>query len=89
MAVYVDNQKNKYGRMLMCHMVADSIDELHEFAVKIGLKREWFQGENEKNPHYDLSQAKRKKAVDNGAIEIGSKELIEVLRAWRIMEGVE
>ncbi len=38
MTVYVDDMKVKYGRMIMCHMVADTINELHEMADKIGIK---------------------------------------------------
>jgi hypothetical protein len=42
-----------------CHMFADEADceELHIFAKKIGLKRQWFQGD-----HYDLVPTKRAKA---------------------------
>ena len=51
MPVYVDNQKNPYGRMKMCHMLADTLEELHAMADLIGIKRKWFQ--NESTPHYD------------------------------------
>ena len=81
MSVYVDSQKNKYGRMKMCHMLADSIPELHDMAHIIGMKRSWFQNSN--IPHYDLSLAKRKLAVENGAIEIDRKQTVELIRWWR------
>lgn len=58
--------------ILWCHMaigINDDIEELHEMAGKIGLKREWFQ-DHELHPHYDLRASKRKLAVQNGAIEV-------------------
>ena len=69
--VYVDTlaeAKWKWGKS--CHLFADSIDELHEFARAIGLKREWFQ---KGFPHYDLTTAMRKKAVSAGAQEVSRK----------------
>jgi len=36
--IYVDYSFGKW-----CHMCADSTSELHEFAKKLNLKREWFQ----------------------------------------------
>lgn len=55
MTVYVDSARNPYGRMLMCHMVADGVGELLEMADRIGLARRHFQRES--FPHFDLSQS--------------------------------
>ncbi len=54
MAVYVDNLRD-YGwrHGPSCHLIADSIDELVEFAVSIGLRPEWFQPKS--SPHFDLT----------------------------------
>jgi hypothetical protein len=52
------------------HMQADTLGELHEFAARIGLRREWFQskpGRPEKD-HYDLTQSGRELAIRLGAI---------------------
>ena len=43
MTVYVDNMQASYGRMKMCHMVADSTDELLAMADRIGVARKWLQ----------------------------------------------
>jgi hypothetical protein len=52
------------------HLQADTLDELHEFAARLGLRREWFQskpGRPEKD-HYDLTRAGRELALELGAI---------------------
>lgn len=80
--VYVDKGRIPYGRMLMCHMVADTLDELHAMAQALGLKRRWFQ-EHPALPHYDICQSKRAQAIGLGAVEIGRKELVKRIREHR------
>lgn len=82
MAVYVDASIHSYGRMTMCHMLADTEKELHEMADKIGIKRKWYQA-NASTPHYDICKAKRILAVENGAIEVGRKEMVNIIRRLR------
>lgn len=75
--IYVDNYKGKFGRMIMCHMMSDeSLEELHNFASKLGLKREWFQ--NDSAPHYDVCKSKRAEAVKLGAKELSIRD-----KEWR------
>lgn len=69
MSVYVDDMRASYGRMVMCHMVADSEAELHAMAAAIGVDRRWYQGD-----HYDVCLAKRGLAVERGALEITRRE---------------
>lgn len=69
--VYVDTLRT-YKSGKWCHMIADSDDELHAFANKIGLKREWWQP---KNSHYDLRPGVRDIAVKFGAKELSIKDL--------------
>lgn len=77
MAVYVDNARNRLGRMKMCHMWADSLEELLAMADAIGVQRKWIQGHAELSfgihrkaswLHFDISVSKRKLAIDHGAI---------------------
>lgn len=88
MTVYVDNHRAKYGRMVMCHMIADSVDELHAMADHIGMRRRWFQNKPGK-PHYDICLAKRKAAIAAGAKEITSKELVAKLKAMGVTINYE
>lgn len=62
-----------------CHMFADNLEELHEFAQRIGMRREWFQN-NKKLPHYDLNERRRAVAVLNGAKEVDRKFLVDFMR---------
>jgi hypothetical protein len=69
-----------------CHMVSDtSLEELHAFAMRLGLKRAWFQ--DGRTPHYDLVEAKRAVAVGMGAREVSDRELVRIARELR--EGMD
>lgn len=86
MSVYVDKQRARLGRMIMCHMVADSVDELHAMAKLIGMRHEWFQSPtrgNASHPHYDLSLSRRALAIKAGAIEVDKYGLVAVIRRLR------
>lgn len=89
MAVYVDTARNPFGRMIMCHMWADTAAELHAMAAAIGMKRAWFQTPDGPNrrpvsfPHYDLSRTRRAAAVARGAIELGRLEAVDSRRSIR------
>ncbi|KVR21661.1 hypothetical protein WK13_34555 [Burkholderia ubonensis] len=74
MAVYVDDMKAKYGRMTMCHMIADTDAELHAMAAQIGVARRWWQAPPRHDSHYDICLSMRKKAVELGAVEITMRE---------------
>ena len=77
MSVYVGPSKYPYGRMVMCHMVADSLIELHQMANELDLRYEWYQGPE--RPHYDLSMTKRAQAVELGALEVDDRRIVEAL----------
>ncbi|MDK9702534.1 MAG: DUF4031 domain-containing protein [Sulfuritalea sp.] len=85
MPVYVDQAATPYRRMRMAHMLADTLEELHAMADRVGLKREWFQHDG-KTPHYDLCQAKRRLALAAGAVEINRRQTVALIRAWRVRQ---
>lgn len=71
MTVYVDDMNAPYGRMKMVHMLADSDEELHAMADKIGVARKWWQSpEKTSGSHYDIALSKKALAIQYGAIEI-------------------
>ncbi|MBW9102898.1 DUF4031 domain-containing protein [Paraburkholderia phenoliruptrix] len=70
MTVYVDDMRAKFGRMVMCHMIADTDDELHATAERIGVARKWHQAPPKHDSHYDIALSKRAAAVAAGAVEI-------------------
>ena len=71
MTVYVDDMKAPFHRMIMCHMIADSEEELHRMADQLGLRRRWYQGD-----HYDISLSKRRLALELGARPISTRALV-------------
>lgn len=71
MTVYVDDMRAKLGRMVMCHMIADNVEELHKMANLIGVSRKWFQGD-----HYDICLSKRTMALHAGAVEVTRREMV-------------
>lgn len=89
MSVYVDTERNRFGRMVMSHMWADTAAELHEMAATLGLKRKWYQtpdgphGCRASFPHYDVSQSVRAKALERGAIELARREAVDSRRSIR------
>lgn len=68
--VYVDDMNAPFGRMKMCHLLADTDEELHAMAARIGVARKWHQGPPRHDSHYDIALSKKALAVAAGAIEI-------------------
>lgn len=84
MSIYVDKAIYGYGRMVMCHMVADSPEELHAMADQIGVARRWFQAPPKASFwHYDVCKSKRALAVEAGAVECDRNTFVAALRRIR------
>jgi hypothetical protein len=79
MTVYVDDMNQSYTnrfrrKLIMSHMMADTVEELHVMADKIGVNRRWFQSPD-REPHYDICKSKKEQAIQEGAISITHKQL--------------
>jgi hypothetical protein len=70
MAVYVDKARFNLHGQKYCHMVTDGDPEK--------LQRKWFQ--DLRLPHYDLTKNMRALAIQHGAVPVGTKTLVRILR---------
>lgn len=97
MTVYVDNYRvpATVGRIRArwSHLTADTPDELHAFAARLGMRRDWFQeqcktkcapeGQPCPHWHYDVVDARRTEAIALGAKAINLREMGALISARR------
>lgn len=83
MSVYVDDERMPYGRMLMCHMLADTTEELLAMADKIGVQRKWIQYPGTPKEHFDICLSKRAKALQLGALDADREKVVSIVRGKR------
>ena len=69
MAVYVDDAVTLWRGQRWAHLMADTLDELHAFAVRLGLPRRAFQNKTS-GAHYDVPAPMREQAIALGAVAI-------------------
>lgn len=75
MAILVDECRWSHRDHVWCHMISDtSLEELHEFAQRLGIPPRGFHGD-----HYDLPQHVRENAVSLGAQQVTSREIVRAL----------
>jgi hypothetical protein len=75
MAILIDTAIWPWRDWLWCHMISDtSVSELKEFAQKMGIPERGFQGD-----HFDLPEHMRTIAIQHGAREVSSREILQAL----------
>ena len=75
--IIVDRPLWRWRGRRWAHLTSDTdFAELHAFAARLGMRREWFQGD-----HYDLPDDRWDEAVALGAVPVSSSELVQRLRA--------
>lgn len=80
--VYIDCLNAKFGRMIMCHMVADTREELLAMCLMIGVNVKWLQDKDQYTEHFDICLSKKKLAIEKfGAKEIGLGDMGRFLNA--------
>lgn len=77
--VYVDDMRARFGRMVMCHMLADTDQELRAMADTIGVDQRHHQGD-----HFDICAAKRRLALEAGAMPITRRAAVQIRRKLRL-----
>lgn len=83
MAVYVDTMRAPFRGRVMCHMVADTEEELHAMAARLGLLHRWHQKAGTPHSHYDIDMPTRALALLHGAREIRRRDLGLLIRRKR------
>ncbi len=83
MSVYVDKSAHAFGRMVMCHMIADTPAELIAMANRIGVALKWFQADASV-PHFDIAKSKKALAIEAGAIELDRRPYVDVMKRVRL-----
>jgi hypothetical protein len=80
MTVYVDDMRipARVGKISgrWSHLFVgpgEDVQELHDFAAAIGLRRSWFQ-DRWPLAHYDVTDSKRQQAIAAGAVPITWRE---------------
>lgn len=75
--VYVDNAFVARHGYQWCHLLADSVEELHEFAASIGLSARAFH-HTARIPHYDVTRSQRRVVLNKGALAVSVREGIRL-----------
>src|SRR3546814_16479257 len=69
MTVYVDDAVTLWRGHRWAHLMADTLDELHDFAARLGIPRRAFQDKTS-GAHYDVTAQLRERAIALGAMPI-------------------
>ncbi|CAN5598374.1 hypothetical protein BH24ACT13_BH24ACT13_12500 [soil metagenome] len=77
MTILVDPAVWPWRGRVWAHLVSDaSYEELHDFAARLDIPRQAFQGD-----HYDVPAVLRDRALAYGASPVPARELVARLRA--------
>ena len=77
--VYVDDAEVHTRGFAWFHLMADSLQELHEFAASIGIPARAFH-RGARHPHYDVTVSQRGRALQHGAVSISTRDAVRIGR---------
>ena len=69
MAVYVDDAVHRWRGLRWAHLMADTVDELHSMAQRLGIPRRAFQNKAS-GVHYDIPAHLRPVAIALGTVPL-------------------
>lgn len=77
--IFVDPLRHWNGRRKRyAHMISNvGANELHSFAISLGIKKHWFHKD-----HYDLRHKEWILAINNGAELVSTRNLVRIRRAF-------
>ena len=82
MTILVDTPVNYGNGKISAHMVSDSsLKELHQFAKRLGLKKDRFRITDSGFASYNINIAKRLRALELGARAEGAAEFMKASRS--------
>lgn len=77
--VYVDDAFVESRGRRWCHLLADSVEELHAFAVEMGLSKYAFH-RAARIPHYDITASQRQQVLKRGVLPVTVRQAILLTR---------
>ncbi len=80
MSVYVDDAVHAWRGQRWAHLMADTLEELHAMAARLGIPRRAFQNKTS-GAHYDITAELREQALAFGAIAVSRHHDRERLKA--------
>jgi hypothetical protein len=80
MSVYVDDAVVLWRGQRWAHLMADTLEELHDFAARLGIPARAFQNKTS-GAHYDVPASLRETAIALGAVAISRHVDREQVRA--------
>ena len=83
MAIYVDFMQIEFKGYKWCHLLADTLQELHDFAALIEVDARLFH-RHASYPHYDVTVQMREIAIEYGAIPADRKKIIECAKKLKV-----
>lgn len=80
MTVYVDDAVTLWRGQRWAHLMADTLEELHAMAARLGIPRRAFQNKTS-GAHYDVPAQLREEAIRLGTVAISRHRDRELVRA--------
>lgn len=77
--VYVDDAFVERRGRFWCHLLADSVEELHEFAASVGLAPRAFH-RSARIPHYDITDKQRLLMLAKGVEPVTVRQGVFLVR---------